>query len=132
MANSPPARTFSWLPVKCDVLCPCAQKLSLPSNVSPYQVQRAVKSVKQASTWGRESAGGRPRRSGVRSISRSVREIADARVDGATMKRKAIIEIVNQLVRNYARVYAKQGSEFSGSLGVPRELVDTTGRSFGT
>ena len=48
------------------------------------------------------------------------------------MNKKAIIEIVNQLVRNYARVYAKQGSEFSGSLGVPRELVDTTGRSFGT
>ena len=59
------------------------------------------------------SAAGRPRRSGVRSISRSVREIADARVDGATAKRYATSGSVSQFKRNYARVGAQQGSESS-------------------
>ena len=45
----------------------------------------------------------------MRSISRSVFEIADASVDGATMKKNATEVTVQKLTRNYATVDAKQG-----------------------
>ena len=62
-----------------------------------YQVQIAGS---RSGTWVSVSDAGRPRLSGVREISRSVREIADASVEGATESKYATMPSVKKLQRN--------------------------------